>query len=213
MNTYFEYRVHYTHVCSLFYIKKKKSSFSHSHITSHKKKLYFHNIYEYVTLFVFIENENVKKLYSFFVFKSNKAVFESTENQFRKSFSVKSMRLAATENRFSGKSFLFDQNFTLLTRKSFYIVVLPSNDFRKKHKRERESHRKKKPTRTKHTQHERERTIGVDCDRDHRNYANRRWSRSRSTLRAIAISRSRSARLRSRSHRENVIFSGFYLCF
>ena len=41
------------------------------------------------------------------------AVFESTENHFRKSFSVKSMRLAATENRFSGKSFPFDQNFTL----------------------------------------------------------------------------------------------------
>ena len=85
------------------------------------------------------------------------AVFESTENHFRKSFSVKSMRLAATENRFSGKSFPFDQNFTLLTRKSFYIVVLPSNDFPKKCKRERESHRKKKPTRTKHTQRERER--------------------------------------------------------
>ena len=116
-------------------------------------------------------------------------MFESTENQFRKSFSVKSMRLATTENRFSGKSFLFDQNFTLLTRKSFYIVVLPSNDFRKKRKRERESHRKKKPTRTKHTQRERERerTIGIDRDRDHRNCADRCRSRSQSTLCAIAI--------------------------
>ena len=167
MNTYFEYRIHYTHVCSLFYIFKKKVVFL-THISHHiKKNLYFHNIYEYVTLFVFIENENVKKLYSFFVFKSNKAVFESTENQFRKSFSVKSMRLVATENRFSRKSFPFDQNFTLLTRKSFYIVVLPSNDFRKKHKRERESHKKKKPTQTKHTQRERERMIGVNHDCDH----------------------------------------------
>ena len=33
------------------------------------------------------------------------------------------------ENRFFGKSFPFDQNFTWLTRKSFYIVILPSNLF------------------------------------------------------------------------------------
>ena len=71
------------------------------------------------------------------------AVFESTENHFRKSFSIKSMRLVATENRFSRKSFPFDQNFTLLTRKSFYIVVLPSNDFRSTHKREREPQKEK----------------------------------------------------------------------
>ena len=32
-----------------------------------------------------------------------KAVFELAENCFRKSFSVKPTRLAATENRFSGK--------------------------------------------------------------------------------------------------------------
>ena len=61
---------------------------------------------------------------------ASKAVFELTENHFRKLFSVKSTRLAATENRFSGKSFPFDQNLHLLTRKSFYILVLPSNDFR-----------------------------------------------------------------------------------
>ena len=73
----------------------------------------------------------------------SKAVFESTKNQFWKSFSVKSMRLAAMENRFSGKSFPFDQNFTLLTRKSFYIVVLPSKRFPKKaQKRERAIERK-----------------------------------------------------------------------
>ena len=54
------------------FILKKKIVFL-THTSYHKKKnLYFHNIYEYVTLFVFIENENVKKLYSFFVFKSNK---------------------------------------------------------------------------------------------------------------------------------------------
>ena len=106
-------------------------------------------------------------------------MFESTKNQFRKSFSVKSMRLAATENRFSGKSFSFDQNFTLLTRKSFYIVVLPSNDFQKKCKREREPQKEKTHAISTHSarereregERERERTIGVDRDRDHRNWA------------------------------------------
>ena len=57
-------------------------------------------------------------------------MFELTENHFRKLFSVKSTRLSATENRFSEKSFPFDQNLHLLNRKSFYILVLPSNDFR-----------------------------------------------------------------------------------
>ena len=33
----------------------------------------------------------------------SKAVFELAENHFRKSFSVKPMRLAATKNRFFGK--------------------------------------------------------------------------------------------------------------
>ena len=58
------------------------------------------------------------------------------------------MRLATTENRFSGKSFPFDQNFTLLTQKSFYIVVLPLNDFRKKRKREREREREPQKEKT-----------------------------------------------------------------
>ena len=83
-------------------------------------------------------------------------MFESIENQFRKSFSVKSMRLAATENRFSRKSFSFDQNFTLLTRKSFYIVVLPLNDFRKKRKREREPQKEKTHANKTQTAQERE---------------------------------------------------------
>ena len=83
-------------------------------------------------------------------------MFESTENQFQNSFFVKSMRLAATENRFSRKSFPFDQNFTLLTRKSFYIVVLPLNDFRKKHKREREPQKEKTHANKTQTAQERE---------------------------------------------------------
>ena len=42
------------------------------HITSQKKKtLCFHNIYEHATVFVFIENKKVEKLYSVFVFKFN----------------------------------------------------------------------------------------------------------------------------------------------
>ena len=85
-----------------------------------------------------------------------KAVFESTENHFRKSFSVKSMRLVAMENRFSGKSFPFDQNFTLLTRKSFYIVVLPSNDFRRTRKRERKPQKEKTHANKTHSARERE---------------------------------------------------------
>ena len=83
-------------------------------------------------------------------------MFESTENQFRKSFSVKSMRLAAMEIRFFGKSFPFDQNFTLLTRKSFYIVVLPLNDFRKKRKREKEPQKEKTHANKTQTAQERE---------------------------------------------------------
>ena len=53
------------------------------------------------------------------------------------------MCLTVTKNRFFEKSFLFGQNFTLLTRKSFYIVVLLSNDFRKKRKRGREPQKEK----------------------------------------------------------------------
>ena len=73
-------------------------------------------------------------------------MFESTENHFRKWFSVKLTRLAATENRFSGKSFPFDQNLHLLTRKSFYIFVLPSNDFRSTRKREKHTQPKRNKT-------------------------------------------------------------------
>ena len=111
------------------------------------------------------------------------AVFESTENHFQKSFSVKSMRLAATENRFSGKSFPFDQNFTLLTRKSFYIVVLPSNDFRKKCKREREPQKEKTHANKTHSAREREndrrrsQSWSPDC-------ADQRRSRSRGKRRS-----------------------------
>ena len=92
------------------------------------------------------------------------------------------MRLTATENRFLGKSFLFDQNFTLLTRKSFYIVILLSNDFRKKRKRGREPQKEK--THANKTRSVRERENDQrDCDRDLVDLA-----RSQSMLRAIAIS-------------------------
>ena len=56
------------------------------------------------------------------------------------------MRLVATENRFSQKSFLFDQNLHLLTRKSFYIFVLPSNNFRSTRKREKHTQPKHNKT-------------------------------------------------------------------
>ena len=131
-------------------------------------------------------------------------MFESTENQFRKSFSVKSMRLAATENRFSGKSFPFDQNFTLLTRNHFTLLFYLQTIFGKSAKeRERATERKNPREQNTLSARERERTIDIDRDRDHRNCADRCRSRSRS----------RRSRSRSRSHRENVIFSGFYLCF
>ena len=77
-------------------------------------------------------------------FQSSKAAFELAVNGFRKSFSVKPVCLAVTENRISGKWFQFDRNFTPLTRKWFYTFILPSNHFRVTRKRERESERKRK---------------------------------------------------------------------
>ena len=73
---------------------------------------------------------------------SIKATFELAVNHFWKSFSVKPTRLAATENKISRNSFQFDQNLPHLTRKSFYIFILPSNRFLPRAK-ERESQRKK----------------------------------------------------------------------
>ena len=77
------------------------------------------------------------------------------------------MRLAATENRFSGKSFPFDQNLHLLTRKSFYILVLPSNDFRSTRKREKHTQPKHNKTQEANKRSERER----DCDLTNRDLA------------------------------------------
>ena len=60
--------------CFLFKKEKKVTFHTHTyHITKNKVTLYFYNIYEnaIVFVFVFIENENVEKLYSFFIFKSN----------------------------------------------------------------------------------------------------------------------------------------------
>ena len=73
---------------------------------------------------------------------AHKAAFELAVNHFWKSFSVKPTCLAATENKISGNSFQFDQNLPHLTRKSFYIFILPSNRFLPRAK-ERESQRKK----------------------------------------------------------------------
>ena len=39
------------------------------YITKKNVTLCFHNIYEYVVVFVFIENKNIEKLFSFFIFK------------------------------------------------------------------------------------------------------------------------------------------------
>ena len=81
------------------------------------------------------------------------------------------MRLAGTENRFSQKSFMFDQNLHLLTRKSFYILVLPSNNFRSTRKREKHTQPKHNKTQevNKRSNRERERS---------RHRADRRRSRS-----------------------------------
>ena len=101
-------------------------------------------------------------------------MFELTKNHFRKWFSVKPTRLSATDNRFFVKSFLFDQNLHLLTRKSFYMLILPSNDFRSTLKRLSQN------TRGERTQRERERERYV-----HR--ADRRWSRLRRSRFAIEV--------------------------
>uniref|UniRef100_A0A7N2KQP5 RNA-binding protein Luc7-like 1 n=1 Tax=Quercus lobata TaxID=97700 RepID=A0A7N2KQP5_QUELO len=63
----------------------------------------------------------------------------------------------ATENRFSGKSFPFDQNLHLLTRKSFYILILPSNHFRSTRKREKHTQPKRNKTQEANKRSERER--------------------------------------------------------
>ena len=76
------------------------------------------------------------------------------------------MRLAATENRFFGKSFPFDQNLHLLTRKSFYILVLPSNDFRSTHKREKHTQPKRNKTQEANKRSERERENDPDPERE-----------------------------------------------
>ena len=52
--------------CFLF-LKHKITSVTHTlHITKKKKvTICFHNIYEYITVFLFIDNKNTEKLYSF----------------------------------------------------------------------------------------------------------------------------------------------------
>ena len=92
---------------------------------------------------------------------SIKVAFELAVNHFRKSFSVKPACLAATENRISGNSFQFDQNLPHLTRKSFYIFILPSNRFLPRAK-ERESQRKKELSQPKERASQRKNDPNVD---------------------------------------------------
>ena len=148
-------------------------------------------------------------------FQSSKTVFELAVNGFRKSFSVKPVCLAVTENRISGKWFQFDRNFTPLTRKWFYTFILPSNHFRVTRKRERESERKRKK--------EELAEIVQSFDRRDRLPKSSAFAQSWSTICAIviAIVRSTAPIAISPSRRSwsrevfgfDDFFSGFCLCF
>ena len=60
-------------------------------------------------------------------------------NHFKKSFSVKPCVWLCMENRIFRKSILFDRKIVALTRKLFYVFILPSNHFWKREtERERE---------------------------------------------------------------------------
>ena len=131
-----------------------------------------------------------------------KVVFESTENQFRKSFSVKSMHFAAMKNRFSEKSFSFNQNFTLLTRKSSYIVFFTFKRFSEKaQKRERATKRKNSckqntlSARERENDRRRSRSWSPEL---RRSASTRSWSHDQRFAWSWSR-RSRSTRLRSRS--------------
>ena len=54
--------------CHYYYFFLTFLTYTH-YITKKKVILCFHNIYKYANVFVFIENENTKKYYSFFIFK------------------------------------------------------------------------------------------------------------------------------------------------
>ena len=88
---------------------------------------------------------------------SIKAAFELAVNHFWKSFSVKPTCLAATENKISGNSFQFDQNLPHLTRKSFYIFILPSTISFQAQKKKRAIERKNSANQKR--ERARERTI------------------------------------------------------
>ena len=62
-----------------FFFKSYFFSFTHTHI-NHVGPFVFLNIYEIAIVFIFYENENYEKVFSFFVFKSN---FLDTKNEDR----------------------------------------------------------------------------------------------------------------------------------
>ena len=72
LNTLFGYKIHHNRVWNCFLFQKKKGYFFHLHtFTSSWTPLCFYHIYKIVTVFIFYENENVEKIFSFFVSKFN----------------------------------------------------------------------------------------------------------------------------------------------
>ena len=57
--------MYHTQVWSVFFFFKVTFLTHIHHITKIKVTLYLHNIYKYAIIFVFIENNNVEKLFSF----------------------------------------------------------------------------------------------------------------------------------------------------
>ena len=68
----------------------------------------------------------------------NKVVFVLAENDFRKSFYMKSCVWLHMENRVFRKIIYFDRKIAPLTRKIFSASILPSNHYQRRAKRERE---------------------------------------------------------------------------
>ena len=69
--SYFEYEYIILIFGYCFLFKKIKKTLTFLIYTCHIIKKNNFNIYKYTTVFIFIENENAKNLYLFFVFKSN----------------------------------------------------------------------------------------------------------------------------------------------
>ena len=114
---------------------------------------------------------------------SIKAAFELAVNHFRKSFSVKPVCLAATKNRISRNSFQFDQNLPHLTRKSFYIFILPSTISFQAQKKKRAIERKNSANQKRERARERtiqtpisERTKRLSASEPNANQRTKHWS-------------------------------------